>query len=35
MQSIISKDGLRHHLSFYGVLFVLGTVISHVQIISF
>ncbi|KRY36846.1 hypothetical protein T01_9794 [Trichinella spiralis] len=25
MQSIIIKDGLRHHLSFYGVLFVLGT----------
>ncbi|XP_003365984.1 hypothetical protein Tsp_15413, partial [Trichinella spiralis] len=23
---------LRHHLSFYGVLFALGTVISHVQI---
>ncbi|KRX84886.1 hypothetical protein T06_10618 [Trichinella sp. T6] len=28
MQSIISKDGLRHHLSFYGILFVLGTVIT-------
>ncbi|KRX12446.1 hypothetical protein T07_5369, partial [Trichinella nelsoni] len=25
MQSIISEDGLRHHLSFYGALFVPGT----------
>ncbi|KRY35807.1 hypothetical protein T01_15968 [Trichinella spiralis] len=35
MQSIISKDRLRHQLSFYGVLFVLSTVISHVHITSF
>ncbi|KRY30390.1 hypothetical protein T03_9822 [Trichinella britovi] len=35
MQCIISKDGLCHDLSFYEVLFVLGTVKSHVQIISF
>ncbi|XP_003380093.1 hypothetical protein Tsp_05817, partial [Trichinella spiralis] len=33
MQSIISKDRLRHQLSFYGVLFALGNVISHVHII--
>ncbi|KRX77001.1 hypothetical protein T06_5529 [Trichinella sp. T6] len=31
MKCIVSKDGLWHDLSFYEVLFVLGTVKSHVQ----
>ncbi|KRY55618.1 hypothetical protein T03_18002 [Trichinella britovi] len=31
MQSIISKDGLRHQLSFYGVPFALGSVMSHLD----
>ncbi|KRX38896.1 hypothetical protein T09_573 [Trichinella sp. T9] len=32
MQSVISKDRLRHQLSFYGVPLALVTVLSHVHI---